>query len=151
MTPQNTWTVQRICQLIQAKFRKRACLFQIKIALALHEKKDVVAIAATGFGKTLSFWIPLLMVLEDGENKCIIIVTPLNLLGQQNIELLEKAGMTGVAVDGHTASGTPEVFKIEHGKYHVIVGNPEVIMQEGGHFKIKAVQLLTRCLTGLEM
>ncbi|KZT30262.1 hypothetical protein NEOLEDRAFT_1022841, partial [Neolentinus lepideus HHB14362 ss-1] len=54
-------------ELVQSKFNKCACLFQIKIARAIQkQKRDVVAIAATGFGKTLSFWIPPLMVLEDG-------------------------------------------------------------------------------------
>jgi len=45
-------------------------------------------VAATGAGKTLSFWIALLIVLEEGEDKMIFIVTPLNLLGKQNVEML---------------------------------------------------------------
>ncbi|KZT18843.1 hypothetical protein NEOLEDRAFT_1021297, partial [Neolentinus lepideus HHB14362 ss-1] len=56
------WTDDKIRELVQLKFNKRACLFQIKIARAIRERKrDVVANAATGFGKTLSFWILLLM------------------------------------------------------------------------------------------
>ena len=91
------WSIARIRQLVYTRFKKRACLFQIKIAQALQEwKKDVVAIAATGSGKTLSFWIPLLMALEDGEDKMIIVVTPLNILGKQNVNLLAAAGILGI-------------------------------------------------------
>ncbi|TFY58991.1 hypothetical protein EVJ58_g6058, partial [Rhodofomes roseus] len=111
----------------------RACLFQVKIGLAIRQRKnDVVGIAATGSGKTLSFWLPLLMALEDGEDKCMIVVTPLNLLGKQNIDLLEKAGISGVAVDRSNA--TNETFQdIAAGKHRVIVMNPEILMQDGGH------------------
>lgn len=107
------WSIARIRRLVYTKFKKRACLFQIKIAQALRErKKDVVAIAATGSGKTLSFWIPLLMALEDGEDKMIIVMTPLNILGKQNVDLLAKAGMSGIAIDGKNA--TDEAFAVSH-------------------------------------
>ena len=55
------------------KFSKRACWYQVRTALALYEKKDVIGCAPTGAGKTLSFWIPLLMALEDGEDKMSIV------------------------------------------------------------------------------
>jgi ATP-dependent helicase YprA (DUF1998 family) len=54
---------------------KRPCWFQLKVALAVYEGKDVVACAPTEAGKTLSFWIPLLMALEDGLDPMVIIVT----------------------------------------------------------------------------
>ena len=62
-----TWTIKKIRDLVKAKFKKRACLFQVKVAFALRERKnDVVAIAATGSGKTLSFWIPLGVAVLNG-------------------------------------------------------------------------------------
>ncbi|GBE79278.1 hypothetical protein SCP_0204760 [Sparassis crispa] len=122
-----------IRDLVKAKFNKRACLFQIKVAQALMERQnDVVAIAATGFGKTLSFWIPLLMALEDGEDKLIIIVTPLNILGKQNVNLLQRANIQAMAIDARNA--TNEVFEdVQAGKYQVVVLNPEIIMEDDGH------------------
>ncbi len=58
------WTVSRIRNLVFRRFGKRPCLWQINAARALYEKEhDVVAVAATGSGKTLSFWIALLMAL----------------------------------------------------------------------------------------
>ena len=78
---------------------------------ALYEKQnDVVGVAATGSGKTLSFWIPLLMALEDGLDKMVIVVTPLNLLGKQNVDLLAKAGISGVAIDAKNAND--ETFQV---------------------------------------
>ncbi|EPQ58923.1 P-loop containing nucleoside triphosphate hydrolase protein, partial [Gloeophyllum trabeum ATCC 11539] len=117
------WTFKRIRDLVQAKLGKRPCLWQMKVALALYEgKKDVVAVAPTGAGKTLSFWIPLLMVLEDGQDKTGVIITPLNLLGKQSAEseLLARAGISG---------------DVEAGKHRVLVVNPEILSMEGGHFE----------------
>jgi superfamily II DNA helicase RecQ len=65
---------------------------------ALYAKKDVIGVAATRAGKTLLFWIALLMVLEEGEDKMIIVVTPLNLLGKRNVDALNKAGLSAIAV-----------------------------------------------------
>ncbi|RDB20670.1 ATP-dependent DNA helicase RecQ [Hypsizygus marmoreus] len=121
------WTIKQIHDLVQAKFGKRACWLQVKIALALRAGKDVVGIAPTGAGKTLSFWIALLMALEEGEDKMIFVVTPLNLLGKQNVEALDKAGLKAIAVSRENA--TSETFKdIEAGKYHVVIINPELLM-----------------------
>jgi len=64
----------------------------------LYAGKDVVACAPTGAGKTLTFWIPVLMALEEGKDKMSIVVTPLNLLGKQNQEALDKAGIKGIAI-----------------------------------------------------
>ena len=59
------WEVKEIRSLVQAKFNKRPCWLQIKIAIDLYAGKDVVgfASAATGTRKTL----------------------PLNLLGKRNV------------------------------------------------------------------
>jgi len=70
----------------------------------LYAGKDVIGCAPTGAGKTLSFWIPLLMALEEGHEAMTIIVTPLNLLGKQNQGLLEKAGLSALAVSMRNAN-----------------------------------------------
>jgi superfamily II DNA/RNA helicase len=49
------WSVKEIRDLVEPKFHRRPCWFQIKTALALREGKDVVGIAATGAGKTLLY------------------------------------------------------------------------------------------------
>ena len=50
------------------------------------------------------------MALEDGEEKMIFIVTPLNILGKQNVTLLAAAGISGIAIDGRNA--TDETFAV---------------------------------------
>ncbi|KAG6821702.1 hypothetical protein H0H92_001328, partial [Tricholoma furcatifolium] len=105
------WTPDKVRErLTQRVFGKRACWMQIQIALALYEGKDVVGCAKTGAGKTLSFFIALAMALDEGKDKMIFIVTPrLNLLGKQNVEVLEQAGMKAVSVSAENA--TPSTFK----------------------------------------
>jgi superfamily II DNA helicase RecQ len=141
------WSAKHIRELVEARFHKRACWLQIKIALHLHNKKDVVGVAATGAGKTLSFWIPLMMALEEGQDKMIFVVTPLNLLGKQNTEQLNAAGLSTISVTAkNTNAGTVKVNThahiyvlqplmsvqdIEDGKYQVVVINPELLMSDG--------------------
>ena len=106
----HAWSTQDVQDLVRNRFGKRPCYFQIKVAQALYAGKDVVACAPTGAGKTLTFWIPILMALEEGKDKMSIVVTPLNLLGKQNKEALDEAGIHGVAVSRQNA--TPQTFKV---------------------------------------
>ncbi|KIL57931.1 hypothetical protein M378DRAFT_52695, partial [Amanita muscaria Koide BX008] len=104
-----SWTVNDVRELVWRKFGKRACWLQIQAALALYQGNNVIICAATSFGKTLTFWIPLVMALEENRDKVSIVVTPLNLLGRQNVEVLEKVGISVVAIDAESAG--EEVFK----------------------------------------
>ena len=54
--------------------------------------------------------MPLLMAQEDGKDKMSFVVTPLNLLGKQNVSILEKAGLPAVAVSKETAN--TKTFKV---------------------------------------
>lgn len=92
------WNAHSIRELVKKKFNKRACWYQIKTALSLHKKKDVVGTARTGAGKTLSFWVPLAMELEEGHDKMIFVTTPLNLLGKQNVDALKTANLEAISV-----------------------------------------------------
>ena len=44
------------------------------------------------------------MALEEGQDKMSIVVTPLNLLGQQNKTSLDKAGLSAIAVNKDNAN-----------------------------------------------
>ena len=41
---------------------------------------------------------------EDGKDKMSFVVTPLNLLGKQNVNVLEEAGLSAAAVSKETTS-----------------------------------------------
>ncbi|KAK7470075.1 hypothetical protein VKT23_001516 [Stygiomarasmius scandens] len=63
-------------------------------------KKHVFTIARTGFGKTLTFWLPLLARPND----ILIVVTPLNILAKKNAkEVMEHLRINRVAVTAANA------------------------------------------------
>lgn len=98
--PQIKWNPEKIREAIFKRFSKRACWFQVKTAEALYAKKDVVGKAPTGAGKTLAFFGGLVMAMEEeptGE-QMVIIVSPLTLLSQQNVEMLGAANLTAIAL-----------------------------------------------------
>jgi ATP-dependent helicase YprA (DUF1998 family) len=91
---------------VQAVFGKRACRFQITAARQLLAGNDVILAAATGLGKTLSFWIGLVVLQEmtklqsdAAQGRVVLVVTPLVVLGEQNERILKEANLTGIAVD----------------------------------------------------
>ena len=65
-----------------------------------------MSISATGSGKTLTFWMPLLFRPQGIQ----IVVAPLNILGTQNVRNLQKSGISAIALSGETAM--PENFKV---------------------------------------
>ena len=96
-------------ELTLSKFHRNACNFQLEFARAVLEgKKHVLLQAGCGIGKTLGFWIPLL-VRTSG---FLIVVTPLTLLGDQHVENLTKAGITAINIDADTVSTCPHVFEV---------------------------------------
>nr|GAT44222.1 P-loop containing nucleoside triphosphate hydrolase protein [Mycena chlorophos] len=103
------WSIREIRELGLKHFGKRPCWAQIKPVLALQAGKDVVNVAPTGFGKTMSFLLRLLMARADGEDKMIIAVTPLITIGKQLEESLEKAGIK--CVNLHAENNSPELYK----------------------------------------
>ena len=103
-------TAKFIRKLMDAKFGKRACWFQIQIALNLYAGKDVLWCAPTGAGKSLSFWIPLLIALEEGKDKLMFVVMPLNVLGKQNESILQEAGLPAISVSVENAK--EETFNV---------------------------------------
>lgn len=94
-------TKEEIISRTLQQFNKRPCYLQIKICQAILEQtKNIVCMAATGFGKTLTFFMPLLFNQEG----IIIIVTALNILGQQNVSQLQSIGISAIAVNGDTCN-----------------------------------------------
>ncbi len=91
----------------EKSFGKRPCLWQIKVTEEILKGKDVVSIAGTGMGKTLTFWMPILF---RPQGHLQIVVTPLNILGKQNVEILAKAGLRGIFIGADTA--TSENFQV---------------------------------------
>ena len=90
-------------------FGIRPCLWQIKVTETLLQGgKDIICIAGTGMGKTLTFWMPLLF--QSGGIQ--IVVTLLNLLGKQNVASLARAGIWAIAISSETM--TPANFQVSY-------------------------------------
>src|ERR1700759_4825463 len=74
-------------------FGKRPCAWQVHVCKeVLHGDRDIISIAGTGMGKTLTFWMPLLFRPWGIQ----LIVTPLNILGEQNTMILEQLGIEAI-------------------------------------------------------
>lgn len=103
-------SVTNICNEVKAHFGFEPCLFQIEDAPAQLRGDDCITIAATGSGKTLTFWIPLLFV-----QGIIILITALNILGDQNVAELTSLGINAVNVTAENASDA--LFKVQATSY----------------------------------
>jgi len=83
-------------ELTLSRFHRNACNFQTEFAQAVLEgMKHILLQVGCGMGKTLGFWIPLL-VRTSG---FLVVVTPLTLLGNQHVENLMDARIQAINVD----------------------------------------------------
>lgn len=85
--------------------------------------RDIICIAGTGMGKTLTFWLPLLFRPTGIQ----IVVTPLNQLGQQNVESLLKVGIESISINADTA--TQENFRVS--STQVVVWGAHLLLLPG--------------------
>lgn len=76
------------------------CLWQLRTAFAvLKGDKDVICVARTGAGKSMTFYIPL-VVRKKG---IIIVVVPLNALASEMASRLSALGLAAIAIVASTA------------------------------------------------
>jgi len=96
-TTSQTLLLSHIRDKVKECFGYHPCLWQIHMVQALLKNdNDIVSILATGSGKSLTFWMPLLFILEAVQ----IIIMPLNILGRQNVETLGKVGIQAIMITG---------------------------------------------------
>ncbi|KAF7971229.1 hypothetical protein HWV62_21644 [Athelia sp. TMB] len=91
-------------------------------------KKDIIGRAPTGAGKTLSFFGGLAIAMEEEpeEDHMIIIVSPLNLLSKQNVDILQVAGIRAISLTGEN-NNEMTFEEIELCKYRVIIIPPDFV------------------------
>ncbi|KAG1811372.1 P-loop containing nucleoside triphosphate hydrolase protein, partial [Suillus subaureus] len=129
--PDSMPLVSEICNRTLQVFGQRPCLWQVEVTQAvLRCDQDVVSISATGSGKTMTFWMPLLFHPQGIQ----IVVTPLNILGTQNVAALEKLSIKGLALHAETATNANFKVRLTVQEYRVIVTNPETLMKANGGF-----------------
>jgi len=99
-------TFNQLHSKVKDSFRVQPCIFQAHSVLAQLQQKDCITVSLTGSGKTLTFWMPLLF----NDNRIIIVVTALNILGEKNVTEIEKLGISAANITGKSA--TNELFKV---------------------------------------
>jgi hypothetical protein len=72
--PESDEEVQR---QVEEVFGFKPCLWQIHVVHSVLAGKDVITVAPTGSGKSLTYWIPLLYI----KHGITVVVSPLKLLG----------------------------------------------------------------------
>ena len=91
---------------VEAVFGFHACLWQIRIVRAILNGDDVITIAPTGSGKSMTYWMPLLYI----KHGISVVVTPLKLLGGQFADMLQDNGINAVSMTASNA--TNELFEV---------------------------------------
>ncbi|KAI0787245.1 hypothetical protein BC629DRAFT_1440397 [Irpex lacteus] len=64
--------------------------------VAQRSGKNIISVSRTGSGKTLTYLMPLI----DSPDGIVIIVTALNILGEQFVAAAEAAGFSAISVNG---------------------------------------------------
>lgn len=89
---------------------------QVRFAMALIFRKDVTCVAATGFGKSLAFQMALFMLPK----KLGIVVSPIEALGQDQVEACKKIGLNALALHEGDLESQPNLLKdIMRSKYNI--------------------------------
>jgi hypothetical protein len=83
-----------LCIKTEEIFGKKPCFFQCRLGTAQLQRCNIISIAATGSGKTLSY----LITLPFSDGKIIIIVSALNVLGDQFVAETMAAGYPAISV-----------------------------------------------------
>ena len=94
-------SVKDLRTLCERTWGSSPCLWQIRIAfMILKGKTDVICVARTGAGKSLTFYLPLLVRVSG----IIIVVVPLNALASEMVATLATMGIAAIALTASTSS-----------------------------------------------
>ena len=99
---------EEVRRQVEEAFGVRPCLWQIRVIRAVLAGANVIMIAPTGLGKSLTYWMPLLYI----KHGIIVGVTLLKQLGAQFTEMLQDRGISSVSITA--ANATNELFEVIH-------------------------------------
>ena len=101
---------------------------QKKCIAALLQKKDVLGLLPTGFGKSLIFQLyPRIFELVNGRKNChVIIVSALNAITEEQVQELADIGISAVAV-GDSRETDENILK---GEYKLVFGSAEMWLRK---------------------
>ncbi len=99
--------VKKLQDESKAHFHVHACVWQCRVVLRLLAKESIVSVSATGSGKTMTFWLPMLH--EEG---ITFIVTPLKSLGSQLSDESIQKGFPSMSIMAELLSEKPGLIKV---------------------------------------
>ena len=85
---------EEVQRYVEKVFGFKPCLWQIQVVRPILAGEDVITIAPTGSGKSLTYWMPLLYI----KHGITVVVSPLKLLGTQFVEMLEDNRISAVSI-----------------------------------------------------
>ncbi|EEB88913.1 hypothetical protein MPER_13058 [Moniliophthora perniciosa FA553] len=133
--------------VVRNRFGICPCIWQLRVVRSILEGKDVITIAPTGLGKSLTFWMPLLFA----EKSVMIVVVPLKTLGSQFADDLNvKLKLPAVMVTKNITDDTlfRDILKL---KYRVIIFSPETMVNNPSFEALIQHQQFMRHLLNLTM
>ena len=101
---------------------------QEKALRHLYDRKDLIAVLPTGYGKSLIFQLlPLLAKKRDGnETACVLVICPLTSIVQDQLLEVEEMGIRACSLDVNL----DKLCDIEAGKYNIVYGSGESAINE---------------------
>ena len=97
---------REVQEKVKEVFGFAPCLWQIHVIRAILTGDDVITIAKSGSGKSITYWMPVIFIKYG----ISIIVTPLKLLGSQFAQMLENNGISVISITATNA--TNELFEV---------------------------------------
>ena len=86
----------------------------------IHKKRDIVAILATGFGKSICYQLPFLIT-----NKNVIVISPLLSLMEDQYNDLESRNIPVCCLNSNNSNKNKDIFEILKGENKIIFMTPE--------------------------
>ena len=105
---------------VEKVFGFKPCLWQIWVVHAILAGEDVITIAPTGSGKSLTCWMPLLYI----KHGITVVVSPLKLLGTQFVEMLGDNGISAVSI--MAANATNELFEVRNSLINSLASHADI-------------------------
>ena len=97
---------EEVQKLVEERIGIQPFLWQIKVVQMILEQWDVIEIAATSSGKSLSYWMALIFI----KHGIVVLITPLKLLRQQFARVLEKNELKAVSMTASNSNN--ELFEV---------------------------------------
>ena len=96
---------------------------QYKIINSIISGQDVCGILPTGFGKSMTYYVPFLYT-----NKCVVVISPLIALMTDQVKMLQSVNIPVICLNSENKKKTKELANIYAGNPSIIYTTPEYLI-----------------------